>query len=143
MSVAVGQRKVYETLECKMTNVEETVMWHCGLTKEEVFWAIVDAGRDYLRGRVNERDYKMMLNDKGFWHWYKQIWCMSANWLIDANQWYRLDRSMDKLFYDIHYSRKDFASFNKYLRAKIDCYSFEPVLIAMYHRREYDGRVFW
>lgn len=131
------------TLESNMIKVKETVMWHCGLDEEQLFWAVIDAGQYYLKGRVNEADYKMMVKNKGFWHWYNQVWCLSAKWLIDANGWEILDKYVPEQRYNYSLNSKDFGIFNKYLCAKLDSYSYEPVLIAMYNGVVYDGRVFW
>jgi hypothetical protein len=144
-TIIYQKEEVYrdETLEGKLLRVKDTVGWHCGLSPDELFWKILDSGQYYLKGRVRQEDYKQFNADKGFWHWYEQVYCINARRLIQANGWEWFDDNMSKEYYEMYSSRKDYRSFEKYLRASVDAYTFEPVLIAMHHNKVYDGRVFW
>jgi hypothetical protein len=132
-----------QTLETQLLRVKDTIRWHCGLSRDELFWKILNSGQYYLKGRVRQEDYKSMNVDKGFWHWYEQVYCLNARWLIDANQWEWYDDAMSEAYYERYYRCKDYSDFEKYLRARVDGYTFEPVLIAQHNKKVYDGRVFW
>ncbi len=131
------------SLSEKLSEIKKTIAWHCDLSEDEVFMKIVEAGEYYLKGRVREDDYKLFLRDKGFWHWFEQIYCKNARWLMQENNWEYYNKNMSDEHYYFYAGRKDYDAFFKYLRAKNDTYSFAPVLIAMQRGAEYDGRVFW
>lgn len=137
------QEVVTDSLASKVSKVKNTIGWHFGLSKDEVFIKILEAGELYLRGRVVEEDYKIFLRDKGFWHWFEQIYCKNALWLMEANNWEIYEKGISDDHYYFYYERKDYDLLFKYLSAKNDTYTFEPVLIAMHRGVVYDGRVFW
>ena len=143
-SAIVGKEKVRMSLDGMMQVVKGTVCWHCGLSEEELFWKIIVAGEEYLKGRTRtDEDFVKLRSNKGFWHWYVQVWCIAARWLIQQNDWQFLDASISVDTYKTLWRRKNYIHFDRYLRAKTEVYGFEPVLMAMHHEKEYDGRVLW
>lgn len=115
-----------KTLSELLAQTEFLVRRRFKLTKSEFFWAIADGGLEYLKAHQHEAWFKEMARDKGFWHWYKQVWHLSV-----VKTGFPHDKTVA------------FDEWHGWVKYSLDKYSCEPVLRAMYNKVEYSGRVAW
>ncbi len=127
----VPSQTTEQRVEYILTEAKIMITCRFKMTEAQYFDAIVDAGLEYIEDHMNKAWHTEMARDKGFWHWYRQIYVMAA-------------QKIGKPCSDQHgNSSVPFAEWHGWVKVAAQNYSCDQVMRSIYNGQEYTGRVLW